>query len=151
MFIVSDSRPVRNLSSTSMFKTFWCLQALIGDGLLLSLSAAYVSDLISAGNRATALSLNLAGLSVAYTVGPIISGSLPVITSIWIAAGGSCLSVLMMLLFVKESASEDVKLQACPPPALHIQPCLDVIHERSPPLHTCVCIAIKLGNQYRII
>ena len=100
----------------------WRLQALIGDVLLLSLSAAYVSDLISPGNRATALSLNLAGLSVAYTVGPIISGSLWTIASIWISAGGTCLSILMMLLLVPESASEPAKLKVCPP-----HPCMSFL------------------------
>ena len=106
-----------------------CLQALIGDGLLLSLSASVVSDSISPANRAVALSLNLCGLAAAYTVGPVVSGALPTRLTLWMAVGGSLISVVLLLVFVPESTTDDCQGQG--------QLCSDE-HENVP-FHHWIC------------
>lgn len=87
------------------------MQAAQGEGLLLTLSASYVSDLITPGNRATALSLNLAGIAFAYTVGPVVSGRLPTRLTVWLSAGGSVVAVFLMLFGVPESVSDSARQQ----------------------------------------
>ena len=126
----------------------------MGDGLLLSLSAGYVSDVITPANRATALSLNLAGISLAYTVGPIISGSLPVVPSVWISAGGACLSVVVMLLLVPESTSASARQKACSAHFIHLftRACrlytvyVGIHVHCFPPLQTKSCYPIPLSK-----
>ena len=92
-----------------MAKLAWHVQALIGEGLLLSLSAAVISDIISPANRAVVLSLNLCGMSVAYTVGPVASGAAPTRLALGIAASGSLLSAFLLITIVPESISATAK------------------------------------------
>lgn len=120
------------------------MQAVQGEGLLLTLSASYISDLISPSNRATALSLNLAGIAFAYTVGPVVSGRLPSRLTVWLSAGGSVVAVFLMLFGIPESVTNSAKQQ------VYI-PCLQpfptqVTHSQAsyPTLFTATCNSTKV-------
>lgn len=87
------------------------VQAVSGDGLILSLSAAYISDLIKPSNRATALSLNLAGTGLAFVVGPIVGGRLPSRVTVWLSSGSSILAIILVAGTIPESVSQAGKSQ----------------------------------------
>ena len=78
---------------------------------MLTVSSAYVSDVISCKNRATVLSLNLAGTAVAFTVAPVAAGLLPVLASAWLATGLALLAAALLAAFAPESVSPAAKKQ----------------------------------------
>ena len=83
----------------------------MSDGLVQSISAAFISDLVSPGNRATAISLNMASISLANIVGPVIGGAVPRRYTLWLGTGGALAAVLAVFLILPESVTPAAKTE----------------------------------------
>ena len=85
------------------------VQAVAGANSLILLCTAYVTDLITSRNRAAALSLNMAAFGLAFAVGPGIGGAVGTVLASLLSMGGVLLTLLLMLLFVSESLSQEAR------------------------------------------
>ncbi|MFX1568014.1 MAG: MFS transporter [Promethearchaeota archaeon] len=115
-------KPILIFSQLSTFTGFlllgmsinvWILVAArLVDGLLgsnMTVSQAYLSDITSPQNRTRVYGYSSAVFGLALTFGPVIGGTLSVIsysTPMFIAAGISLLSIILVIIFLPESLTD---------------------------------------------
>lgn len=87
-------------------------QALAGPNAILLLCTAYVTDLISPHNRASALALNMAAFASSFVVGPAIGGVTTTAVAAWLSVGGTFCTFFFMLIALNESLGSDAKAKA---------------------------------------
>ena len=85
------------------------LQAFAGFNALLSLATAYVSDLVSAQHRASAIGLIMAAFSVGLLFGPLMGGFLGTVVASALSVVGTSLALLLLIFTVPESLSQASK------------------------------------------
>lgn len=91
------------------------LQAVAGPNALILLCTAYVTDLISARNRAPALSLNMAAFGLAFALGPGIGGAVGTVLASWLSMAGVLATLVLMVFLVSESLSQEARAKASLP------------------------------------
>ena len=85
------------------------LQAFAGFNAFLSLSTAFVSDLVSAQHRASAIGLIMAAFSVGLLFGPLMGGFLGTVVASALSVLGTSLALLLLIFTVPESLSQASK------------------------------------------
>ena len=85
------------------------LQAFAGFNSFLSLSTAFVSDLVSAQHRASTIGLIMAAFSVGLLFGPLLGGFLGTVVASALSVVGTSLALLLLIFTVPESLSQASK------------------------------------------
>ena len=85
------------------------LQAFAGHTALVGLCSAYISDNISAHNRAAAMGLNMAAFMAAFICGPLIGGFVSNQAAAWTGVVGTLIAMVSLWILVPESLSQSAR------------------------------------------